>query len=228
MRIALLWIVLCTGLSAMGQVSVELDQEVKEINHVQREGISIKIPVDIEEVGKKWEKHLRSYGKVRRLSGNQFWLEEATVPDVSNSPVSLLSSLAIEEGNTSLFCAYSTQKEGNKNLLPQLQQHLYDFSISLCREQLQAQISEAEKTVEMEVRELERLVNEGESLQRKLERNELERKKLEEDLLENLKEQKQLKELQELNSQDQENALAEIERLRQIAAGKQQELKAVQ
>lgn len=215
--------------TAMAQQRIDISEERREVNHIVREGFVCRLSIEEAEVQKNWEKELKQYGKVHGNRHGEVWLEEGEMPTVSPTPVNLLSTVKVVNGQVEIFCAYSNP-EGveEEDVSQRLRQFLYDFAVETYRLDLQEQIAAADGAVEDAVKNHEDKVDDGEHLRSDLQKNEEERKELEQELLENMRNHERLEAELQKNQSEQAAALEEIDRLRAISSAKREKLKAIQ
>ena len=92
---------------------------------------------------------------------------------------------------------------------------LHQFGVDVYVGEINEDISEADRVIDNAAREYDRLLRQSVSLDKQLEKNRYEKIKLEEKLVQNMNDSIQVSLQMSQNNTDQENALKEIEKLKQ-------------
>jgi hypothetical protein len=211
--------------------SINIVPKSVEIERIIRSGYQSCIELDRKTVEREWSKKAKGYGKIEALKGGVYIGRELVIPEFGASPVQLFSQVEATSKCTNLFIALQIDGKPVDAQHPSagtLQQYLKSFTVELYRNDLTAQIEEAEKTVDKAVKVHDKMVKEGDNIRKRIEKNASEKVKLEKQLKDNAAEKIKLENQLSKNATDQESALEEIKKVRKIAEEKKAKLATVQ
>ncbi len=188
---------------------------------VSRTGLYTDIELDAKNIEKAWERHLKTFGKVVYNKG-YYQLSNANVYDVSSKPVTVYSIVKSTIKGTHIWWAIDlgdsyASSSSNNSAFERAKKLLHDFAAECYRNDVSAQIKDAEKAVAAAERNHEKEIRHGEQLQRNIERNQNEKIKLEEQLKRNAEELEQLKNDVEANKVSQVAALKDIDKMKRAS-----------
>ncbi|OIN56864.1 hypothetical protein [Arsenicibacter rosenii] len=193
---------------AQAQAVYAGEQAVEKVN---LQGYFLTITADSKQLEKEWEAQLRTFGRVNTARG-VYRVTNADIPSVSTDPLNLTSQLKSSRGSSTLFVAFDLGsgnfiKPGNGNSAA-AEQLLKDFAAQV---QYNQEVRTAETALDDAQKNHQKMVRNGERLQRDLDRNKKEKETLLRRIDENAKELDQLLKDTETNKTDQSNALTEME-----------------
>lgn len=190
-------------------------------------GFIVCIELDAKSVESGWQRYMKSLGKFEMVE--KYTAEGLNLPisAISSDAVDFYSKVTVSPRCVQVFMA--AVRSGSGLELPESQKDnvrklLYDFTIEQYRNDLIQQIAEAERVVNLAVKAHDKRVSEGNNLKSKLNRNRKEKTKLEKELEENAANLLKLKADSSQNVTEQESALEEIKKVRQIAEEKKLKL----
>jgi hypothetical protein len=203
--------------SAQRSVVDEADQN---INNIPRKGQRVSLQLDTKRVETSWLKQLNDQfpGKVKNNKG-VITMTGVTIPDISATPISVLSRVdalptgtgvwwSIDLGNAYLGQASTPAqwKAGEK--------YLKDFARSMYREDLVAQITDAEKALVTSQNNHMSVIGEADAIKKSIERNKARKLEIQQQLAANVAELQQLNNQVDSNLKKQEAARADIVNMR--------------
>lgn len=204
-------------MSAQRSVVDEADQN---INNIPRKGQRVSLQLDTKRVETSWLKQLNDQfpGKVKNNKG-VITMTGVTIPDISATPISVLSRVdalptgtgvwwSIDLGNAYLGQASTPAqwKAGEK--------YLKDFARSMYREDLVAQITDAEKALVTSQNNHMSVIGEADAIKKSIERNKARKLEIQQQLAANVAELQQLNNQVDSNLKKQEAARADIVNMR--------------
>jgi hypothetical protein len=203
--------------SAQRSVVDEADQN---INNIPRKGQRVSLQLDTKRVETSWLKQLNDQfpGKVKNNKGI-ITMTGVTIPDISATPISVISRVdalptgtgvwwSIDLGNAYLGQASTPAqwKAGEK--------YLKDFARSMYREDLVAQITDAEKALVTSQNNHMSVIGEADAIKKSIERNKARKLEIQQQLAANVAELQQLNNQVDSNLKKQEAARADIVNMR--------------
>lgn len=212
--------------SGFSQKDMKVTSRAYTVQKIEREGLSIVLELDKKFVKKKWEKHIKNYGKVE--SKKDFMtVNVAQISAISSNPVKLLSAVESSGKGTMVWMAIDMGSEfvveGGKGY-SSAENILKEFAKACYREDIQDQVEEAQKAFESASKKESKVIKEGDKLSNSLESNGKEKIKLENDLQDNAKEKVQLEKDISQNEKDKNAAKEEAEKMKKALEIKQTEL----
>lgn len=196
--------------------------EVKElsmtIDNTARVGMSTVLELDLEFVEGLWKKHLKKYGSVKSRNGI-LYVEQATMPTITLSNVKVISKLEATDKGTTVWYSLDlgnayVNASGDKTQYQEATKLLHDFGVSAYLADINEQIKEAERILSLSVKDQEKTISKGESLQNSIQKNRQEKTKLEQRLVDNAVEYKQLIADSVQNYQNQKFAAENVEKMK--------------
>ncbi|MGV3538763.1 MAG: DNA repair ATPase [Rufibacter sp.] len=217
--------------TAWAQRSVVDEAEV-EINGITRKGQRIMIQLDSKLVEKAWASYLRekSGGTVKgpsilptpkaQATKGIYTVEKAKIDTITSNPMRIMSKVEGTEQGTMVWWAldlgnaYLSKKETQKEW-ERGEAMLQQFARNVYKQDVQNQISDAEKVLLNSQSEADRVVRQAQEIQDRIAKNQLKKQELEAALVANAQELEQLNRDVETNLKQQEAAKKEVENMRQ-------------
>ncbi len=224
--------ILSTFLSLLALVSlaqtVTVGPDEAELDGIRRKGLSVLVELDKKVVDKAWIKKLKEAGRADVSKTGSITVRPAVLPGIAGAmgatafgrtdqgPKGTRVFLAVDLGTEVVDAAHNAWEE--------LRKYLYDFAQQSYRDDLNAQITEADKAVDGAVRQNESAQDEAQSIKRQIERNANERNRLIRQMKENEAELYKLKADSVQNRINQSATFDDIQRLRKIVEDKKAKL----
>ncbi len=203
------------GLHASAQRS-PVDEADQNINNIPRKGQRVSMQLDNKRVESSWLKQLNDQfpGKVKNNKGT-ITMTGVTIADISPTPVSVITRVdalptgtgvwwSIDLGNAYLGQAATPAqwKAGEK--------YLKDFARSMYREDLVAQITDAEKALVTSQNNHVAVIAKADAVKKDIEKNKARKLEIQQQLAANAAELQQLNNQVDTNLKEQEAARADI------------------
>lgn len=207
--------------------AVEVTPANGTIKEKSYKGFVVCIELDAKSVESGWQRYIKSLGKFETVEKYTVEGRNLVLANVSSDAVDFFSKVTVSPRCVQVFMAAVRSGSGlelAENQKENIRKMLYDFAIEQYRNDLIQQIAEAERVVNLAVKAHDKRVNEGNNLKSRLNRNRKEKSKLEKELEENAANLIKLKADSTQNVTEQESALEEIKKVRQIAEEKKQKL----
>ena len=207
--------------------TVEVNEANGSIKEKSLKGFVVCLELDVKTVDAGWARYMKSLGKFETVEKQTVEGLNLILPAISSDAVDFYSKVTVSPRCIQIFMG--ALRAGSNLELPDDQKEkvrkmLYDFAIEQYRQDLIKQISEAERVVNLAVKAHDKRTNEGESLRSKIARNKKEKVRLLKDLEDNGNNLRKLRADSVQNASEQETALEEIKKVRQIAEEKKQKL----
>lgn len=211
----LLFLFLLGALHVSAQRS-PVDEADQNINNIPRKGQRVSMQLDNKRVETSWIKQLNDQfpGKVKNNKGT-ITMDGVTIPDISPTPVRVISRVealptgtgvwwSIDLGNAYLGQASTpTQwKAGEK--------YLKDFARAMYREDLVAQITDAEKALVTSQNNHMSVIAKSDAVKKEIDRNKARKMEIQQQLAANAAELQHLNNQVDSNLKEQEAARADI------------------
>lgn len=204
-------------------VTVEKEQEL--VNGVKVDIVRTTLLIaDSRKVERQWSNFLKEFGKVQSQDG-MLVVEEAIINGISasvtsTSDIKSFSRVTLKPEGTEIWWALQDGDQfigpdHKSNKFERASNMLHQFGVDMYVNEINEDIGEADHVIDNAAREYDRLLRVSDNLDKRLEKNRYDRIKLEEKLVENANDSIQLKLQMQQNNTDQENALKEIEKLKQ-------------
>jgi hypothetical protein len=207
----------CIYTLSYGQ-KIKVSESQESIEKIPRTGLSTIIELDDSEVEDEWKKQLKNYGKVEYSKG-VYTVAIATVPSISSSPCRITSIVKSSGKGTQVWYSIDlgnshVTSSGNSSAYKAAEKILYDFAVLCYRDDINAQIKDAEKALANSVKDQEKEIKEGEQLVNDVEKNKQEKIALEQKIKENGEQAVQLQKDIVQNKTDQTTAAGEVEKMK--------------
>jgi hypothetical protein len=217
-RILFLMVLWGYSIVSVSAQQIQINETFETVENVARAGLYTLIGLDTRTVGKAWEKHLRTYGKLTSNKGI-YTVPLANISDLSSGTVSVFSKVQSTAAGTKVWWAIDmagvyAASLSNHEAFKAASKILHDFAADCYRHDISAQVQEAEEAYFSATRFHEREVKHGEKLLRDLLRNKEEKLRLEEALKKNEETLEQLKKSIEMNKSAQAEAARESDKMK--------------
>jgi hypothetical protein len=219
-------IVFSISFCASAQV-VEVNSANGHFGEKSVKGFVVCLELDVKTVEKSWNRYMKSIGKFESTEKQALEGFNLVLNNVSSDAIDFYSKITVSPRCVQVFMGATragSALELPDNQTENIKKMLYDFAVEQYRQDLIAQITEAERVVSLAVKAHDKRVNEGNSLKNKIIRNKKDRIKLLKELEENAEGLKKLKQDSVQNQAEQETALEEISKVRKIAEEKKAKL----
>ncbi|WP_018621471.1 hypothetical protein [Spirosoma luteum] len=174
-------------------------------------GLYLTLQGDGKQIEKDWETQLQKYGRVSASRGT-YRVPTASIPSISSEPINLVSTVKSSRTSATIFAAFDL---GSGNYVTTggtgysgAEELLKNFSGSTLYQQ---EVRGAQGSFDEAQKNRQKLVRNGERLQRAIEQNAKEKERLLKRMEDNDKELVQLQKDTETNKTEQEKALLELE-----------------
>ncbi|RZK29882.1 MAG: hypothetical protein EOO63_08085 [Hymenobacter sp.] len=219
-RNILFFLLLLLGTLQVSAQRSPVDESDQNINNIPRKGQRVSLQLDNKRVETSWIKQLNDQfpGKVKNNKGI-ITMDGVTIPDVSPTPVRVISRVdalptgtgvwwSIDLGNAYLGQASTPNqwKAGEK--------YLKDFARSMYREDLVAQITDAEKSLVNSQNSHMSVISKSDAIKKEIEKNKARKLEIQQLLAANAAELQQLNNQVDTNLKEQEAARADIVNMR--------------
>ncbi|GAB3569120.1 hypothetical protein GCM10027578_22970 [Spirosoma luteolum] len=181
------------------------------VEKTKAQGLFLTLTGDGRQIEKEWESQLRQYGRVTASRGI-YRVTNADIKDVSPEPINLMSTVKTARNSATIFVAYDL---GNGTFLTTgapgyaaAEKLLNDFAGTA---RFNEEVRVAQGGFDEAQKNHQKLVKNGERLQRDIEQNAKEKERLLKRIDDNAKELEQLKKDIETNKTEQANALTELD-----------------
>jgi hypothetical protein len=218
-NVLLLFLLLLGALQVSAQRS-PVDEADQNINNIPRKGQRVSLQLDNKRVETSWIKQLNEQfpGKVKNNKGI-ITADGVTIADISPTPVRIISRVdalptgtgvwwSIDLGNAYLGQA-STPAQWKA-----AEKYLKDFARSMYREDLVAQITDAEKALVTSQNNHMAVISKADAIKKDIERNKARKLEIQQQLAANAAELQQLNNQVDSNLKQQEAARADIVNMR--------------
>ncbi|MBA9076770.1 DNA repair ATPase [Rufibacter quisquiliarum] len=230
-KAALLLLVLWGAVSTAWAQRSTVDEAEVEINGITRKGQRIMIQLDSKLVEKAWSSYLKekSGGTVKgpsilptpkaQASKGIYTVEKAKIDTITSNPMRIMSKVEGSEQGTMVWWtldmgnAYLSKKETQKEW-ERGEAMLQQFARNVYKQDVNNQISDAEKVLANSQSEADRVARQAEEIQNKIAKNQQKKLELEAALVANAQELEQLNRDVETNLKQQEAAKQEVENMR--------------
>ncbi|MDJ0365176.1 hypothetical protein QMK33_08425 [Hymenobacter sp. H14-R3] len=219
-RNILFFLLLLLGTLQVSAQRSPVDESDQNIGNIPRKGQRVSLQLDNKRVETSWIKQLNEQfpGKVKNNKGI-ITMEGVTIPDISPTPVRIISRVdalptgtgvwwSIDLGNAYLGQASTPAqwKAGEK--------YLKDFARSMYREDLVAQITDAEKSLVNSQNSHMSVISKSDAIKKEIEKNKARKLEIQQQLAANAAELQQLNNQVDTNLKEQEAARADIVNMR--------------
>ncbi len=216
---------LCFALGVAGQPflfaqdlhPVSVEERTERVSGVTHPGLSVDLVLGVDPVRDLWKKELKKYGKVS-AHGEILSMEGALMPDISNEAVNLTSMVTTVSGTSRVWVSLQTNgvylapsEPGYRNA----KKWLEDFGLRAYTQDINTQIADAERAVEVKAKAEEKLVKEFEHLTAQLDKNMADSLSLVEQVEANRLDREQLRLQLDQNEVNRQAAHAEVLKMQQ-------------
>ncbi len=200
--------------------TVVVNEETDRVEGQEVPGVSTTLDItDSREVQKAWTSQLKSYGRTTEREGF-LMVPEAYIPGISvNNSARVFSRITLTNEGTKIwwgieFADKFISKDEYPSKMEKSKKILHQFGVDMYIARVSKEISDAERVIEMEVKNYESLVRSGENFSEEFEKNHLQRVKLKDRLAQNRVDSVNITNLINQNKIDQTESMKEIETLK--------------
>jgi len=215
---------LVSGVSNAQKVLVKtIDQLILGQNYT---GQAVQVELEHKNVERAWVRYLKELGKLEQ-NKNVLEMKNVVVPEIQGD-VRVLSLMTTTLEGTSIFWVLLKNNEALSSASAEFasaRKFLYDFVLSLYRDDVNKQIADADKSVEEAVERHDRKVRESLEIARDLQRSRNDKLRLQKQMEENSINFQRLKGDSLQAELDKSETLKEIDKLRKITEEKKNKLK---
>ena len=199
-------------LSLWGQ-SVETKKETSLIDGVNALGYQVVLPGPEDDVASSLTRYLKGLGKTRSSADHT----TVTEPVIAGKKYpGLLYATCKQTGNTSTAWIGVADDGKGSAIDRNIEKLVYDFGVAYHREQIQVQIDESLRALQVVEKQQQRLVNQNKDLHNRIESNKLEKIQLEKSLVQNKAELEQLNRNLAANGQAQDSVSVAVGQIRKV------------
>lgn len=197
--------------SALSSVAQTVYAGESTVDKAKLSGLYLTIQGDGKQIEKDWESQLQTYGRTTSSRGT-YRVPNASIPAVSSEPINLISTVKSSRSSATIFTAFDmgsgTFVTPGGTGYAAAEEILKTFANKTLYNQ---EVRVAESGLDDAQKNHQKMVRNGERLQREIEQNAKEKEKLLKRLDDNAKELEQLTKDQATNKTDQETALTELD-----------------
>jgi hypothetical protein len=218
--------------------TVEVLRTSESVNGENAEALKMTLLIaDSKKVERLWTTFLKNFGKIQSSDGI-FIVQEALIDGISASVTSAsnitcYSRVTLKEEGTEIWWVLQEEDkyigpDFKENKFSRAERMFHQFGVDVYVNEINEDISDADRVIDNAAKEYDRLLRLSESLNKRMEKNGYEKIRLEEKLVENFNDSTQVNLQMQQNTIDQENALLEIQKLkeaRESIRGKLEEVK---
>lgn len=211
-----LFIIVLASMPLFGQ-SVKVKKEVAKISNENIEGYAIELEAMIKDVDPSFTKYLKTLGKVKP-NGDYIMLTESTL----NGKFYGLPIYGLTKDKGKLTQAWLGIKSNEWSAVDgveiskQLETMIYNFGIKFYKDKIQEQIDESARALQAVEKQQQRLLNQNNDLNARLEENKRDKIRLEKSLLDNGVEHENLLKRIDKNKKDQDSVALANEQIKKI------------
>ncbi|MCU0417732.1 MAG: hypothetical protein MUE33_11165 [Cytophagaceae bacterium] len=194
---------------------IKIHEGKETVDRILREGVYVIIELDYTFVKNAWEKKVKEFGRVDLTKGYAV-MKNVTIPNVTTGGNSY-SNVSPQTNGTKVFWAVEDVSgpvvPGSGHKWDELKKKLLAFAKQTYVDDINNQIIAAENALQAATRNQEKIIREGENLQKQQYDNEQERIELENKLKANAAAKEQLQLSTENNQLQKQNAEAEVQKM---------------
>lgn len=201
--------------------TVVVTEQTDRVEGKEVPGVTTTLEIkDSRDVQKQWMNQFKSYGRVTEKDGF-FVVSEAYIPKIAiNNPGRTFSRILLTEEGTKVwwgieFGGEFVGPEHHPTKMKTAKATLHQFGVDVYVNKVNSEIEDAERAVQVEVKNYESLVKSGDNFSEEFEKNHLQKLKLQERLAQNRVDSTNISNLILQNKLDQEGSLLEIEKLKE-------------
>ena len=214
-NVLLLILLLLGGLQVSAQRS-PVDEADQNINNIPRKGQRVSLQLDTKRVETSWIKQLNEQfpGKVKNNKGT-ITMDGVTIPDIAPTPVRIISRVDPTPTGTGVWWSIDLGnaylgRESTPNQWKAAEKYLKDFARSMYREDLMAQIADAEKALVNSQNGNMGVIEKANTIKKDIEKNKARKLEIQQMLASNAAELQQFNNMIDTNLKEQEAARADI------------------
>ncbi len=181
------------------------------VDKAKLSGLYLTIQGDGRQIEKDWENQLKTYGRLT-VSRGTYRVPNADIQAISPEPINLVSTVKSSRSAATIFASFDlgsgnfvTTGSNGYSAAEQLLKNFADKSL------FDQEVRTVEGSFNEAQKDHQKMVRNGERLQRELEQNAKDKERLQKRLEDNASELEQLKKDIETNKADQDKALTELE-----------------
>lgn len=207
--------------------NLEINPAFGTIKEKSVKGFVVCLELDVKSVEGRWQTYLKSLGKFESPEKMAMLGPGIIITSVSNDAIDFYSKITVSPRCLQIFmgatrAGMNVELEESQN--DNIKRLLHSFAVEQYRQDLIAQLTEAERVVNLAVKAHDKRTQEGQSLKNKLNKNRNEKIRLLRNLDENERNLQKLRADSTQNVQDMEATMEEIKKVRQIAEEKKSKL----
>jgi hypothetical protein len=218
-KILLMLLLVLAGLRVSAQRS-PVDEADMSINNIPRKGQRVSVQLDNKRVETSWIKQLSEQfpGKVKNNKG-VLTMEGVVIPEISATPVRVISRVEALPTGTGVWWSIDLGnaylgRESTPSQWKSAERYLKDFARSMYREDLMAQIADAEKALVNSQNNNMAVIEKASNIKKDIEKNKARKLEIQQQLAANAAELQQYNNSIDTNLKEQEAARADIVNMR--------------
>ena len=218
-KILLVLLLVLAGLRVSAQRS-PVEEADKSVNNIPRKGQQVSIQLDNKRVETSWVKQLTEQfpGKVKNNKGI-VTMEGVIIPEISATPIRVISRVDALPTGTGVWWSIDLGnaylgRESTPSQWKAAEKYLKDFARSMYREDLMAQIADAEKALVQSQNNNMSVIEKANTIKKDIEKNKARKIEIQQMLATNAAELQQYNNMIDTNLKEQEAARADIVNMR--------------
>jgi hypothetical protein len=218
-KILLVLLLVLAGLRVSAQRS-PVEEADKSVGNIPRKGQQVSIQLDNKRVEVSWVKQLSDQfpGKVKNNKG-VVTMDGVIIPEISATPIRVISRVDALPTGTGVWWSIDLGnaylgRESTPSQWRAAEKYLKDFARSMYREDLMAQIADAEKALVQSQNNNMAVIEKSNSIKRDIEKNKARKVEIQQMLAANAAELQQFNNMIDTNLKEQEAARADIVNMR--------------
>lgn len=208
---------LLLSVNVVNAQKIKIQESSEIVEGLSRTGMFVLLELDKKEVEKAWIKYLKQYGKPETGKGLVL-VQAADMKAISSYPSRVISMVEVAHTGSRVWWAIDM---GSKFVTKEseaeykgAEKMLYEFALNAYRDDVNRQIIDAEGALESATKIHEKEVNEGITLQEKIDNNKVQKQDQENKLQINKEDYARLNREIDNNFADQKNALLNVETIK--------------
>jgi len=199
-----------TTLSAQ---SVDVATATETIDGKAYPGLQTVLNLDEKKVKDSWRDLLKTYGKVEipKEAKNRYEVKMANIPEITSLPLSITSTANTQQGATTIFWAMRLDStfitQSGHPQFAKVKSLMHDFAVKMYQEKVNAEVTDAQKLLDKQLKEQTATLRESENLAKSVEKNKAEKIKLEEEVVKNKEDAEKLVKEMETSKKEYQQAL---------------------
>ncbi len=218
-KILLVLLLVLAGLRVSAQRS-PVEEADKSVNNIPRKGQQVSIQLDNKRVETSWVKQLSEQfpGKVKNNKGI-VTMDGVVIPEISATPIRVISRVDALPTGTGVWWSIDLGnaylgRESTPSQWKAAEKYLKDFARSMYREDLMAQIADAEKALVQSQNNNMAVIEKSNNIKKDIEKNKARKIEIQQMLATNAAELQQFNNMIDTNLKEQEAARADIVNMR--------------